>query len=191
MGSHLPRVRSPAFRSCRTCRARNHRRPGSAAVRQVRSAATTPTQWQTRRSRGSVIADVSSQTSFVGTHGRVTGKCRHEPDTESCESSRAGMANLWGVVITVLACCLRKDFALDFNPDPVPIPPVRPGGPDVGPRPPNRTSGPRPLGSVGPAVDTRDGGRAGRGRREGPGERASRSHAAHTEPLQPTSGSRR
>src|SRR5258708_8811487 len=55
------------------------------------------------------------------------------------------MANLWGVVITVLACCLRKDFALDFNPVPVPIPPIRPGGPDVGPRPPNRTIGPPPI----------------------------------------------
>jgi len=51
---------------------------------------------------------------------------------------------------------------------------------------------PRPLGPVGPAVDTRDGGRgrAGRGRREGPGECASRSHEAQTEPLPPTSGSR-
>ena len=36
----------------------------------------------------------------------------------------------------------------------------------------------------------RDGGRGGRGRREGPGECASRSHAAQTEPLPPTSGSR-
>jgi len=52
--------------------------------------------------------------------------------------------------------------------------------------------GPRPLDLVGPAVDVRDGGRgrAGGGRREGPGERASRSHAAHTEPLPPTTGSR-
>jgi hypothetical protein len=32
------------------------------------------------------------------------------------------MANLWGVVITVLACCFRKDFALDFNPGPGPNP---------------------------------------------------------------------
>ena len=51
---------------------------------------------------------------------------------------------------------------------------------------------PRPLGPVGPAVDTRDGGRgrAGRGRCEGPGECASRSHEAQTGPLPPTSGSR-